>query len=187
MGTTEPRPLGIARNPWAVLQSVSPRRVEVLLAGAEYRQRVADLLAHRTQYLASPTWFQQAHARSPLTRVAYFSMEYARSAALSIHSGGLGNVAGDQLKAASDLGVPVIGVGILYQQGYFRQVVTADGTQQALYPCNDPHQLPITPLRDASGDLLRLPVQLPGYTVWPRAWQVRSVRRSMWAIRAPAR
>ena len=69
------------------------------------------------------------------------------SEALPIYSGGLGNVAGDQLKAASDLGVPVVGVGLLYQQGYFRQVIDKDGAQQALFPYNDPGQLPITPLR----------------------------------------
>ena len=71
------------------------------------------------------------------------------SEALPIYSGGLGNVAGDQLKAASNLGVPVIGVGLLYQQGYFRQEIDAQGQQQALYPFNDPGQLPIQPLRDA--------------------------------------
>src|SRR5207247_6576740 len=102
-----------------------------------------------------------------------FSMEFALSEALPIYSGGLGNVAGDQLKAASDLGVPVIGVGVLYQEGYFRQVITADGSQEALYPYNDPDQLPITPVRSQSGDLLRLPVELPGYRVWLRAWQVQ--------------
>ena len=88
-------------------------------------------------------------AESPLSCVAYFSMEFMLSEALPIYSGGLGNVAGDQLKAASDLGVPVIGVGLLYQQGYFRQVIDKDGAQQALFPYNDPGQLPITPLRTA--------------------------------------
>ena len=76
-------------------------------------------------------------------------MEFMLSEALPIYSGGLGNVAGDQLKAASDLGVPVVGVGLLYQQGYFRQVIDKDGAQQALFPYNDPGQLPITPLRQA--------------------------------------
>ncbi len=95
------------------------------------------------------------------------------SEALPIYSGGLGNVAGDQLKAASDLGVPVVGVGLLYQQGYFRQVIDQGGGQQALYPYNDPGQLPITPLRKANGEWLRLEVELPGYSVWLRAWQVQ--------------
>ena len=78
------------------------------------------------------------HPQSPLTCVAYFSMEFMLSEALPIYSGGLGNVAGDQLKAASDLGVPVVGVGLLYQQGYFRQVIDQDGAQQALYPVQRP-------------------------------------------------
>ena len=80
-------------------------------------------------------------------------MEFMLSEALPIYSGGLGNVAGDQLKATSDLGVPVVGVGLLYQQGYFRQVIDRDGAQQALFPYNDPGQLPITPCvrRMASG------------------------------------
>jgi glycogen phosphorylase len=169
----DPELWALTANPWAVLQSASPRRVEALLARPENRQRVADLLERRHLYMRSPGWFQQAHGRSALTRVAYFSMEFALSEALPIYSGGLGNVAGDQLKAASDLGVPVIGVGILYQEGYFRQVIAADGSQQALYPYNDPDQLPITPVRNPNGDLLRLPIVLPGQKVWLRAWQVQ--------------
>src|SRR6266850_3122641 len=169
----DPELWALTHNPWAVLQTVSPRRLQDVLARPDYRRRVKDLLDRRQQYLSSPAWFQQAHRQSPLTRVAYFSMEFALSEALPIYSGGLGNVAGDQLKAASDLGVPVIGVGVLYQQGYFRQVITADGSQEALYPYNDPDQLPITPVRTETGDLLRLPILLPGYKVWLRAWQVQ--------------
>jgi starch phosphorylase len=109
-------------------------------------------------------------------------MEFMLSEALPIYSGGLGNVAGDQLKAASDLGVPVIGVGLLYQQGYFRQVIGRDGEQQALYPYNDPGQLPITPLRQANGEWLRLEIALPGYSVWVRAWQVQVGRVKLYLL-----
>jgi starch phosphorylase len=104
------------------------------------------------------------------------------SEALPIYSGGLGNVAGDQLKAASDLGVPVAGVGLLYQQGYFRQVIDRNGEQQALYPYNDPGQLPITPLRQANGEWLRLEIALPGYSVWLRAWQVQVGRVKLYLL-----
>ena len=104
------------------------------------------------------------------------------SEALPIYSGGLGNVAGDQLKAASDLGVPVVGVGLLYQQGYFRQVIDREGAQQALYPYNDPGQLPITPLRQANGEWLRLEIALPGYSVWLRAWQVQVGRVKLYLL-----
>jgi starch phosphorylase len=109
-------------------------------------------------------------------------MEFMLSEALPIYSGGLGNVAGDQLKAASDLGAPVVGVGLLYQQGYFRQVIDKNGAQQALYPYNDPGQLPITPLRQANGEWLRLEIALPGYSVWLRAWQVQVGRVKLYLL-----
>src|SRR6266550_2462941 len=178
----DPELWSLTHNPWAVLQTASPGRVQALLARPEYRQRVADLIDRRHEYLSSPAWFQETHRQSPLTRVAYFSMEFALSEALPIYSGGLGNVAGDQLKAASDLGVPVIGVGVLYQQGYFRQVIAADGSQEALYPYNDPDQLPITPVRNASGDLLRLPIVMPGQKVWLRAWEVQIGRVALYLL-----
>jgi starch phosphorylase len=120
-----------------------------------------------------PHWFQTAYPNSPITAVAYFSLEFMLSDALPIYSGGLGNVAGDQLKAASDLGVPVYGVGLLYQQGYFRQRIDADGHQEALYPYNDPTQLPISPLRDPNGEWLRISIHLPGIRLWLRTWEVR--------------
>ena len=91
-------------------------------------------------------------------------------------------MAGDQLKAASDLGVPVVGVGLLYQQGYFRQVLDKDGAQQALFPYNDPGQLPITPLRQSNGEWLRLELDLPGYPVWLRAWQVQVGRVQLYLL-----
>jgi starch phosphorylase len=104
------------------------------------------------------------------------------SAALPINSGGLGDVAGDQLKAASDLGVPVVGVGLLYQQGYFRQVIDRNGVQQALYPYNDPGQLPVTPVRQPIGEWLRLELTLPGYSLWLRAWQVQVGRVTLYLL-----
>ena len=169
----DPELWALTHNAWVVLRTASPPKLRTLLARPDYRRRVDRLCERRSQYLKSAAWFQQTHQQSPLARVAYFSMEFALSEAVPIYSGGLGNVAGDQLKAASDLGVPVIGVGLLYQQGYFRQVIAADGGQEALYPYNDPHEMPITPVLDRSGNLLRLPVHLPGATIWLRAWQAQ--------------
>jgi len=172
----------ITHNPWVVLQTVSRDRIERVLADPVFRKGVDHLVQTRRQSMASPAWFQQQHAQAPLTGVAYFSMEFMLSEALPIYSGGLGNVAGDQLKAASDLGVPVFGVGLLYQQGYFRQVIDQDGAQQALFPYNDPGQLPITPLRQANGEWLRLEIALPGYSVWLRAWQVQVGRVKLYLL-----
>jgi starch phosphorylase len=178
----DPELWGRTHNPWVVLQTASRTKLRSLLARPAYRTRVAALLEERRRHLASPAWFQQSHRHSPLTRVAYFSMEFALSEALPIYSGGLGNVAGDQLKAASDLGVPVVGVGLLYQRGYFRQVIAADGTQEELYPYNDPAQLPISPARDDGGEWIRIPIELPGLKIWFRAWQVKVGRLSLYLL-----
>jgi glycogen phosphorylase len=98
----------ITHNPWVVLQTVSRDRIKALLADPDFRQNVDRLLETRRSAIETPAWFQEHHPRAPLTCVAYFSMEFMLSEALPIYSGGLGNVAGDQLKAASDLGVPVV-------------------------------------------------------------------------------
>jgi starch phosphorylase len=172
----------LTQNPWVVLQTVSRDQVERVLAEPAFRNEVDGLVRKRRQAAAAPAWFQQNHARGSLTCAAYFSMEFMLSEALPIYSGGLGNVAGDQLKAASDLGVPVVGVGLLYQQGYFRQVIDKDGAQQALFPYNDPGQLPITPLRHPNGEWLRLEIALPGYSVWLRAWQVQVGRVKLYLL-----
>jgi len=165
-----------------VLQTVSRNKLRDVLARPEYRTRVTRLLQQRRDHLASPAWFQQSHPRSLLTRIAYFSMEFALSEALPIYSGGLGNVAGDQLKAASDLGVPVVGVGLLYQRGYFRQAIAPDGSQEELYPYNDPAQLPISPVRDDGGEWIRIPIELPGAKIWLRAWRVQVGRLALYLL-----
>ncbi len=172
----------LTQNPWVVLQTVSKDKLKRVLADPAFRKNIDGLLQTKRQAAEMPAWFQQHHPQAPLTCVAYFSMEYMLSEALPIYSGGLGNVAGDQLKAASDLGVPVVGVGLLYQQGYFRQVIDRDGAQQALYPYNDPGQLPITPLRHPNGEWLRLEIALPGYSVWLRAWEVQVGRVKLYLL-----
>jgi glycogen phosphorylase len=169
-------------NPWVVLQTISRDQLRHALNDPVFRKKVDDLLRTKHQETESEKWFQRNHSRVPLTSVAYFSMEFMLSEALPIYSGGLGNVAGDQLKTANDLGVPVVGVGLLYQQGYFRQIIDKDGAQQALFPYNDPGQLPITPLRDQGGEWLRLEIKLPGYSVWLRTWEVQVGRVKLFLL-----
>ena len=165
-----------------VLQTVSRDKLDTVSADPSFRDRVAELLREQREAEQVPRWFQTAHPNSPLKTVAYFSMEYMLSEALPIYSGGLGNVAGDQLKAASDLGVPVVGVGLLYQQGYFRQDIDSAGNQLALYPFNDPGQLPIRPLRQSNGEWLRLQMSFPGFKIWIRAWQVQVGRARLYLL-----
>ncbi len=180
--TLDPILWELTQNPWVVLQTVSRDQLARVLDDPGFRQNIDDLLRDARRAAETPAWFQHAHPHAPLTSVAYFSMEFMLSEALPIYSGGLGNVAGDQLKAASDLGVPVVGVGLLYQRGYFRQVIDRDGAQQALYPYNDPGQLPITPLRTSNGEWVRLEVELPGHSVWLRTWQVQAGRVKLYLL-----
>lgn len=161
------------RNPCVVLQMVSKEKLAATLADRKFCHLLSQVVEGRKQEMAAPTWFDQYRSSTPLSLVAYFSMEFMINEALPIYSGGLGNVAGDQLKAAHDLGIPVVGVGLLYQQGYFRQMITKDGYQQALYPFNDPDQLPIQPLRSSTGEWVRIEIGFPGWSVWLRAWEAK--------------
>ena len=169
-------------NPWVVLQTVSQDTLKTVSANPDFQKLLADLNGERQALERQEGWFQKAHPRSGVRCVAYFSMEFMLSEALPIYSGGLGNVAGDQLKAASNLAVPVIGVSLLYQQGYFRQQIDANGQQQALYPFNDPGQLPIRPLREPNGEWLRLSFDLPGGRIWIRTWQVQVGRAKLYLL-----
>ena len=172
----------LTHNPWVVLQTISRDQFQTAMNNPAFRNKVNDLVESRKAANTATAWFQQNYPNSSLTCVAYFSMEFMLSEALPIYSGGLGNVAGDQLKTASDLGVPVIGIGLLYQQGYFCQEIDINGNQHALYPYNDPGQLPVTPLRQPNGEWLRLEIDLPGCCVWLRAWQVQVGRVKLYLL-----
>lgn len=158
------------QSPWVILKTVSMQKLEEFLADPATHSILQDI---QNRQEPGKTWFEEKYPHSPLSHVVYFCMEFMLSESLPIYSGGLGNVAGDQLKAANDLGIPVTGIGLLYQQGYFRQVIGQDGTQQASYPYNDPDQLPIVPYRKSDGEWLRLQVDLPGYSLWLRIWEAR--------------
>lgn len=172
----------ITQNPWGVLQTISKDKLTKALSDPEFCRIVDELVEEKKKQAQAETWFQTHHQNSPLKSIAYFSMEYMLSEALPIYSGGLGNVAGDQLKSASDLGVPVTAIGLLYQQGYFRQMIDKNGKQEALYPYNDPGQLPITPVRKSDGELLRLEVAFQGWSIWIKAWQVQVGRVNLYLL-----
>ncbi len=172
----------LTHNPWIVLQTVSEEKLQSVTTDPDFQLLVAGLQSEKQTIEESQGWFQKVHPRSGLTAVAYFSMEFMLSEALPIYSGGLGNVAGDQLKAASNLSVPVKGIGLLYQQGYFRQEIDAHGQQQALYPFNDPGQLPIKPLRKANSEWLRLSMALSGSRLWIRVWEAKVGRVKLYLL-----
>ncbi|HFE47810.1 MAG TPA: alpha-glucan family phosphorylase [Chromatiaceae bacterium] len=161
------------RNPWLILQSVSSRRLRELASDASFRKLLQTLRAEQDSALGGETWFAREHGDAGLGQVAYFCMEYGLSEALPLYSGGLGVLAGDHLKTCSELGVPLHALGLLYQKGYFRQSLDADGNQLAFYPINDPSLLPVIPVRGADGEWLGVTVELPGRGLRLRAWQAR--------------
>ncbi len=171
----------LTRNPWLILQSISLARLKVLAQDADFTRRVRQEVEQYKQYLEDKTWFSGTQERLA-TKIAYLSMEFGLSEALPIYSGGLGILAGDVLKTASDLGVPLVGVGLLYQQGYFRQVIDSQGRQLEFYPYNDPSQLPVLPVRDAQGQWLCVSVPFPGRFVKLRIWEARVGRVRLYLL-----
>ena len=147
-------------DPVEVLGAVSPARLNELAVDKEFLGRLDALAADLDDYLSRPLWYQQQTAQMP-TGIAYFSMEFGVAEVLPNYSGGLGILAGDHLKSASDLGLPLIAVGLYYRSGYFRQSLTADGWQHETYPSLDPQGLPLRLLTDASGAAALVSLALP--------------------------
>jgi starch phosphorylase len=169
----DPEAWELTNNPYYILESVAQARLEQLAADRSFREQLRGWMEQRQQYLRDPGWFGQSHGANSVKGIAYFSMEFGLSEALPIYSGGLGILAGDYLKAASDLGVPVAGIGLLYQQGYFRQILAPDGWQLEAFPYNDPTSLPVVPMQDRQGGWLRLRLDLPGRPLFVRVWLAR--------------
>ncbi|MFJ7153605.1 alpha-glucan family phosphorylase [Streptomyces sp. NPDC101118] len=162
-------------DPVRLLGSVSAARLAELSQDRRFLRRLAAVSADLDDYLRGDRWYQnQENAPELPAAVAYFSPEFGITAALPQYSGGLGILAGDHLKAASDLGAPLIGVGLLYRHGYFRQSLSRDGWQQEHYPVLDPNELPVSLLRQPDGDPCRITLQLPsGRTLHAHVWQAR--------------
>jgi len=156
-------------DPVKLLGALTPERLVELADDADFVARLNGLAEDLQTYLSEPRWYQleaerRASAGEPAlpSAIAYFSAEFGITAALPQYSGGLGILAGDHLKSASDLGAPIIGVGLLYGAGYFRQSLTRDGWQAETYPLLDPDNLPLTLLRDADGAAARVTLGLAG-------------------------
>ncbi len=169
-------------NPWLILQSVSPAKLEALAGDAAFCHQLEAIAAERRRYLEQPTWFQEIGGDAPVRHIAYFCMEFGLTEALPLYSGGLGILAGDFLKTCSDLGLPVVGVGLLYQEGYFRQILDEEGNQVAVYPNNNPWELPVTPVRTDDGQILRLHYQFNGFNLWVRVWQAQIGRTRLYLL-----
>lgn len=179
----------VTHNPWHILQTVGRDRLEEVAADPRFVKLLNEQLAARRALMSKTSWFEEHYASTwlslstkPNQVIAYFCMEFGLSEALPIYSGGLGILAGDFLKTASDLGVPLVGVGLLWQQGYFRQALSSSGEQLEFFPYNDPGQLPIRPLRDADGEWVIVEVQFPRRMIRLRAWEVCTGRTRLYLL-----
>ncbi|GAS95619.1 glycogen phosphorylase glgP [Mycolicibacterium canariasense] len=163
----------VGQDPVALLGGVSPQRLDELAVDGGFLDRVDRLAADLDDYLARPLWYQQKQTAGDAlpSGIAYFSMEFGVAEVLPNYSGGLGILAGDHLKSASDLGLPLIGVGLYYRSGYFRQSLTADGWQHENYPSLDPQGLPLRLLTRADGEPVLIELALPdGATLFAHVW-----------------
>ncbi len=180
--TLEPGAWKRTRNPWVILQNVSRQRLQELAGDADFRGELDRLVAEREHYLSDSGWCDRVYPGHGMRTVAYFSMEFGLSEALPLYAGGLGILAGDFLKAASDLALPVVGVGLLYQEGYFRQLLDKEGRQIEAYPYNDATSLPIQPVTAPSGAWLHVPLEFPGRTLLLRVWRANVGRLPLYLL-----
>lgn len=170
-------------NPVLMLGTIDQSALDAAAADEGYLGHLAGVCQYFDAYLEGKTsWFRRAHNKIQGPLVAYFSAEFGETECLSIFAGGLGVLAGDHLKSASDLGVPAVGVGLLYQQGYFRQTLNEAGWQQEAYPDNDFHNLPLSPERTADGKPLTVSVDYPGRQIIARIWRAQVGRVPLYLL-----
>jgi starch phosphorylase len=159
-------------NPIELLARAPQKRLEELAQDDVYLSQLDAAWQKFEHYMNQPGWFARTFPNEKQTRIGYFSMEYGLHESLPIYSGGLGVLAGDHLKTASDLGLPLVGVGLAYAEGYFRQVLNGDGLQTERYPINDWSQLPVKPVCMKDGRRLIIDVAYPGKVIHAQLWRV---------------
>ncbi|MCU0315884.1 MAG: alpha-glucan family phosphorylase [Fimbriimonadaceae bacterium] len=170
-------------NPVELLNLLSDDRMRALCEDEVYLARLKVCIEDLNDYLGADTWFDQKFpGEREKTRVAYFCAEFGISESLPIYSGGLGVLAGDHLKAASDLGIPLVGVGLLYARGYFRQFLSADAWQQEHYPNYDFFRMPLVLVRGKDGKPMRIQVEFPDRTVTCQIWKAQVGRVSLYLL-----
>lgn len=173
-----------ATDPWGILRLAPPGRLDELAADPAFEAEVRHLAAEQASHLADPGWYGRTHGPQTAPLVAYFSAEVGLDESLPLYSGGLGVLSGDHLKGASALGVPLVGVSLLYSQGYFRQQLDASGWQREYYPANRPDLLPIEQIRAADGRPLTVTVPLPGRALKLAVWRARIGRVELYLLDA---
>ncbi len=170
------------QNPVLMLGKIKQERFETAAKDDGYMAQVERVYQNLVDYMEAETWYEKAYGQSERPRIAYFSMEFGLTESMPIYSGGLGVLSGDHLKSASELGIPLTGVGLLYQKGYFSQYLNADGWQGEKYPTNDFYNLPLRLERREDGTPLTVTVDLPGRAVTIRIWRAQVGRIPLYLL-----
>ncbi|NOZ77050.1 MAG: glycosyltransferase family 1 protein, partial [Euryarchaeota archaeon] len=166
-------------NPVKVIGNIPQERLEELAADQEFLAQLDRVWGEFQEYMSAPTWYGE-DAGEPL--IAYFSMEFGITECLPFYSGGLGMLSGDHLKSASDLGLPLVGVGLLYQLGYFKQYLNVEGWQGETYPVNDFYNMPLILETDSGGSPVKVSVEMPGRVVHAQVWRVQVGRVPLYLL-----
>ncbi|MFH1841598.1 MAG: alpha-glucan family phosphorylase [bacterium] len=169
-------------NPIAVLGSLSAERVDSLMRDTAFLAHLERVQVELKRYLEMETWFDIEHGDAKDKVIAYFSAEFGLHESLPLYSGGLGILAGDHLKSATDLGLPLVGVGLAYQYGYFRQYLNHDGWQQEEYAVNDFYNMSLNPMLDGDGRPLLIEVEFPDHTIQAQIWKMNVGRNPLFLL-----
>jgi len=172
----------VHHNPVKLLGVIEQSKLKAAAQDDGYLAQLKRVHETLTKHLSEPGWFQKAHGDKGDLLVAYFSAEFGIHESLPVYSGGLGVLAGDHLKSASELGLPLVGVGLLYRNGYFQQYLSADGWQQEAYPELDFYNLPVEPMRYSDGSEVHVRVDLPDNAVFCKVWRVKVGRVPLYLL-----
>src|SRR5947209_5789992 len=180
----------LENSPVKLLGKIDQERLQQLLGDDGFLAHMDRVEESLDAYMNASTWFQEtysdgtsdAQTLASRYRIAYFSAEFGIHESIPVYSGGLGLLAGDHLKSASDLGLPLAGVGLMYREGYFRQYLNIDGWQQERYPENDFFNLPLIPEVRPDGSPILIGVPFPGREVWARVWRIQVGRVPLYLL-----
>ncbi|HQO39957.1 MAG TPA: alpha-glucan family phosphorylase, partial [Spirochaetota bacterium] len=162
----------VGHNPISFLGTLSQKTLDEAAESESFMAHMNRVEAELDRHLTKTSWYDENKNGAIDARIAYFSAEFGLHECVPVYSGGLGILAGDHLKSASELGIPLYGMGLLYRLGYFRQYLNLDGWQQERYPETDFYNIPITPVKDSSGENVVISVEYPGRSVYARVWQI---------------
>ena len=172
-----------SKNPIKFLKQVSQERLELVSKDVSFLKEYDKVVENFEDYMSSKnTWFSNKYPNDKKDLIAYFSAEYGLDETIALYSGGLGILSGDHLKSASDLGVPLVAVGLLYKNGYFNQKISGYGVQETEYKDIDIKNLPIHPVKDAKGEDLIIFVKFPERRIYLKAWQINVGRIKLYLL-----